>query len=338
GRFFFPDLPPGEYRIVASQDGFVYSTRGSQVTVVSGRKTDFSVGILPDGAVSGRVVDWDGIPVVGIQVQALTFKQDARGRRTLTVVKSTQTNDLGEYRLYWLPPGPYLVSADTTVSGDATMANVIGLLQGQRLMNLQLIPTYFPNAVDATGATRIDVKPGETFTGAGIRLIDLRKRSISGAVSIASIRGSTVVDLTPRNLASGLRPQTTSANSNGIFRFANIIPGSYVLTAEATNADGLETFGSMSIDIGNRDIENLSIAMNTGFDLRIRLTIEGRPRRTDDPQLVVNLRPLISETPFPTVEPSGNDELLMRHVMVGDYSVGVLSLRTSLNVSVSPSN
>ena len=54
------------------------------------QKTDVSVSIVPDGAISGRVVDWDGFPVVGIQVQALTFFPDGRGRRVLFVIGSDE--------------------------------------------------------------------------------------------------------------------------------------------------------------------------------------------------------------------------------------------------------
>jgi hypothetical protein len=333
GKFAVPGIPPGEYLIRASQDGFAHSSHGLRVTVTSGRKSEVSLGIVPDGAISGRVVDWDGLPVPGILVQALTFIQGPRSWRTLTVRNTTQTNDLGEYRLYWLPPGSYFVSTSTAVDNDSPRAYLPDTRWGQRLAGLQLVPTYFPNAVNALAATRIDVKAGETFTGAVIRLVDQRALSISGVVSIASARGSTSVDLTPRNPDSGLQSLTTSADDSGAFMFANVVPGSYVVTAEATNTEGKEVFGSMPIDVGTRNIENLSVVLTTGFDLKIRVTIEGRSRRLEDPQMEVDLQPLIWETPSPTVERSGDDELTMHHFMPGDYSFGDYSFRTSWNAT-----
>jgi hypothetical protein len=80
-------------------------------------------------------------------------------------------------------------------------------------------------------------------------------------------------------------------------------------------------------------VENLSIALTPGFDLRIRMAIEGRLRRSDDPQLVVNLKPAILDTPFPSVERNGDEEFTMRHFMPGDYSVAVLSLNNSLGAT-----
>ena len=331
GRFSIPDIAPGEYRLGAALDGFVANARGTQITIVSGMKTNVSLGIVQDGAISGRIIDWDGIPVVGVQVQALTFGQDARGRRILSVARSAQTNDLGEYRIFWIPPGQYFVSADTAISGDTPMAKVLNLSQdfGQgrtTLASSQLIPTYFPRAIDAAGARRIDVRAGETYSGADIQLMELRKHFVSGVVSVSSIRGSTIVQLTPRNPESGIKDVSISANQMGFFIFGNVVPGGYFLTAEATNADGAETFARMPIDVGDKDIENLAVGLIPGFDLRIGLTIEGRSRRSDDPELVVNLRPTITDTPFPDVERNGNDELTMHHVMPGDYSVAVLSL------------
>ena len=65
--------------------------------------------LTPTGSISGRVYDRDG-PVGKLQVQALRpIYRD--GQRTLTIVQSVQTDDRGEYRLFWLPPGPYYVTA-----------------------------------------------------------------------------------------------------------------------------------------------------------------------------------------------------------------------------------
>jgi hypothetical protein len=202
----------------------------------------------------------------------------------------------------------------------------------------QLVSTYFPGAVDAAGARRIDIRAGETFSGADIHLVELRKRRVSGVVDVARIRGAPDVRLTPRNPSSGISDYTASLGRAGSFEFDNVVPGSYFLTANAIDADRVEIFGRIPIDVGNADVGNLLVDLIPGFDLRIRLTIEGRPRRSEEPQLVVNLRPAIPSTPFPTVERKGDDELTMHRFMPGDYSVAVLSLTSSRNQNGSPVN
>jgi len=339
GHFELPAVAPGEYRIFAWRDGFVFSGRPSPVTVVVGRKVDVALGIAPAGVITGRVVDWDGLPVAGIQVQVLSFIQDSRDRRVLAPAGSAETNDLGEYRIYWVQPGSYFVRADPADYGTQTT----GLLseqsgQSSKRKSPQFVSTYFPNAIDAAGAMRIDLRSGETFSGADIRLIETRKRQVSGIVSISSNRRTTDVLLTPRNPASGNSDYSTSADGTGVFSFDNVVPGSYLLTADAINADGIETFGRMSIDVGNVDVGNLSMVLGPGFDLRIRLTIEGRTRRSDDPQLVVKLRPEISSTPSPTIERNGDEEYTIHRFMPGDYSLEVLSLTNARGPSGSPLN
>jgi len=337
GHFEIPRVAPGEYQIFAVRDGFISGRRGAQFTVAAGRKTEVSLGIIPAGAISGRVLDWDGLPVVGIQVDAMTFTQDAMGRRVLSVSRSAETNDLGEYRIYWVQPGPYFVRADPGDYGTkARELRLLRAVQPSEQKTQQFISTYFPSAVDAAGARLLNFRAGEVMTGADIRLIDARKHRVSGVVSTAGNRTSTDVLLTPRNAASGITAYSTTADRTGSFGLDNVVPGSYFLTAHAKNKDGVETFGRIPIDVGIADIGNLSVALLPGYDLRIRLTIEGRLRRSDDPPLVVNLRPSIPSTPFPTVERNGNDEFTMHRVMLGDYSVGVLSLSNGLNSVDSP--
>jgi hypothetical protein len=333
GRFSISDIAPGEYRIVASQDGYVVNARGSQITVVSGRKVDVSLRVIPDSAISGRVVDWDGIPVAGIQVQALTFVQDGQGLRRLNVLKTAQTNDLGEYRIYWLPPSQYYVRADPAASGSNAIQRYVPPSQGRSSTSVPppFVPTYFPNGINASGARRIDLRAGETSTGIDMRLNEARARRISGVLSVLGSR-ATSVRLTPRNSAEGLSEfAMTMSDRSGAFEFNGVVPGAYLLTASTLDSDGKTMFGRTPIDVSNADVENVAITLSEGFDLRIRMSIEDRSRRSNDPQLVVNLRPAISATPFPTVERNGDDELTMHHLMLGDYSVAVLSLTSSFN-------
>src|SRR6185295_12880415 len=71
------------------------------------------------GTISGRVFDNSGEPLANVPVQALKYSYED-GQRTLTQVKIDQTNDLGEFRLFWLPPGQYTISAQPQ-DGRASM-------------------------------------------------------------------------------------------------------------------------------------------------------------------------------------------------------------------------
>ena len=72
------------------------------------------------GTIVGRVVNQQGDPMVNIAVQAVQVSY-VNGRKTWRVVESRPTNDLGEYRLFWLDLGRYFVR---TVQGDTVETSI----------------------------------------------------------------------------------------------------------------------------------------------------------------------------------------------------------------------
>jgi uncharacterized protein (DUF2141 family) len=119
GTFTFSDVNPGTYRIRVDRDGFLaqeYGQRswtgtGVPVTLQPGQTLNgVSFQLVQGGTIVGRILDENLEPVTGIQVQSLTYSYQG-GTRTLVSERQVQTNDLGEYRLYWLTPGDHYVSA-----------------------------------------------------------------------------------------------------------------------------------------------------------------------------------------------------------------------------------
>ena len=101
GRFAFRSVAPGSYRLVTQHTAFIRPA-GQTITIVAGQLIrDLVVALTPTGVITGRVVDEYGDPVADVYVRAA---MDAS-------VFETTTNDLGDYRLYGLPPGAYVVSA-----------------------------------------------------------------------------------------------------------------------------------------------------------------------------------------------------------------------------------
>lgn len=119
GKFAFRDLAPGQYRLTVTRDGYVAgefgqrSPTGSGVPIVLAAQQQFKdarITLTPAGTITGRLLNRYGEPAANINIQALRYSyQD--GRRTLTPVQTIATNDLGEYRLFFLTPGQYIISA-----------------------------------------------------------------------------------------------------------------------------------------------------------------------------------------------------------------------------------
>ncbi|HET9941796.1 MAG TPA: carboxypeptidase-like regulatory domain-containing protein, partial [Terriglobia bacterium] len=119
GKFVFRNLAPGQYRLTAARDGYVTSEYGQRGPGSSGvaitlaaqqQMRDARVEMTATGVISGRVLNRFGEPVGNANVQASRYTYQ-EGRRSLTPFQSIRTNDLGEYRLFWMPPGQYVISA-----------------------------------------------------------------------------------------------------------------------------------------------------------------------------------------------------------------------------------
>jgi protocatechuate 3,4-dioxygenase beta subunit len=129
GGFFFADLPPGEYYLQATKDGYAPGTYGQRrawgqsqlVSLGEGeRLADARLRLWKYGVITGTVSDEAGEPVVGITVRALM--RDVTAGRTQygnlevipELVPSAITDDRGMFRLSQLMPGTYVVLVPST--------------------------------------------------------------------------------------------------------------------------------------------------------------------------------------------------------------------------------
>src|SRR5207302_6021188 len=84
--------------------------------------------MLQTGAISGVIRDPLGMPLGNVEVQALKASYQT-GRRVLTAVQSVQSDDRGEFRLFWLTPGKYFAvarHADLTFSPIRAAGIMVG--------------------------------------------------------------------------------------------------------------------------------------------------------------------------------------------------------------------
>ena len=132
GRFEFRELPAGRFTLQASKSGFVSvqygQTRpfesGKPIELADKQSLDNADISMPRGSViAGRIVDefGDAIPDVSVTAMRQTW-QNGRRRLVPSPGRVAQTNDLGHFRIYGLPPGDYYVSA-TLRSGRSRWSN-----------------------------------------------------------------------------------------------------------------------------------------------------------------------------------------------------------------------
>jgi hypothetical protein len=220
GRFFFPGLPSGQYRITAEKFGYQRGAVGRThpagtslpVVIADGQRvTDAIVPMWKLGSISGRVVDESGEPVVGITVRMLPQ----------VAGPVVTTDDRGVYRLPMMPPGDYIVVVPARVTtipvelmrGGASSADLFGAISevaplGDR-RNLQIgdhvlattasapIPpapqrdgrltvyqtTFYPTATSRGEAQAIALGPGDERVGIDIQLKPVPSFTVSGQMT-----------------------------------------------------------------------------------------------------------------------------------------------------------
>jgi hypothetical protein len=136
------------------------------------QRTDVSIAMAPAGAIAGRLYDREGEPAANVTVQAIKSTYQ-NGGRVLTSVQTTQTNDIGEYRLFYLSPGRYLVGAALENRGATaytdvlgSLPNVSGLLAGGTASASPASPPPPPPAAPAASAAPMPpMLPGRIVNG-----------------------------------------------------------------------------------------------------------------------------------------------------------------------------
>jgi protocatechuate 3,4-dioxygenase beta subunit len=287
GRFFFKDVSPGRYRLVADRNGFVrgeYGQRrlergGTPITLDANRKLDgIVIHLTPGAVISGRVYDEDGEPLFGATVQALR-QMISRGQPMLVPVQSAQTNDLGEYRIAGLAPGRVYLSV-------AYPQGMFQAAEGNDPQTQVYVSVYYPGATDFSRAQPLTLVAGQETSRVDLSLIPTPAVSVRGRINFAidSVRGGgggVNVTLVPRlgfvrGTAAYRERSAMVQEPQGNFEIRGVPPGSYVLTASAYERDRVYSAREF-LDVGRTDVEGLILNPVPGVDAPGHVRIEEEP-------------------------------------------------------------
>jgi hypothetical protein len=320
GRFQLTDLEPGTYRLFAARNGYTRMEYGQKLMNRPGTVLNLTAGqimkdvafkLTPAGTVTGRIVDELGDPLPGMTVQILRSTYDQNGKRTLQPTSSAKSNDLGEYRVYFVPPGRYFVSALAAApSFDAILTaatNPGGGANANEVVAPGYVQTYFPNTTDYTRAAAIEVLPGSEVSAMNFTMVRQQRFHVKGhVIDLTTGKPPQVaqLSLSPRNSAVAQNPLDailgaaagTGANYSsveGTFDLRDVAPGSYWLQtlAQGTPATGTPqgaagaaaaalasiTTAIQPIEVSGADVDNLTIAVGGGIAIPGRIQVEGTP-------------------------------------------------------------
>jgi protocatechuate 3,4-dioxygenase beta subunit len=278
GRFTIRDVLPGRYSIFASGDGYSQEApqkgkRNNQMSILDLTPGKYVNGIgfrlLPPGAITGTVYDEDGDPVIRAQVRALRVVGSGTHRQ-VGEAGSAQTNDLGQYRIWGLEPGKYLVAA----AYQSLQSNL-----NQQTDEVYL-PTFHPSTPDTSQAGIVEVEPDAENSGNDIDLRQAHAVVIRGRVlvdsQVKSLRG-TYVALTP-SAAQGSYSLSTYGgpvqNDSGDFEIRGVPPGPYYLSAFWYDGSR-QLYGRVPVDVSSANLDGVNFVLGTPLTLTGRFRVEG---------------------------------------------------------------
>jgi protocatechuate 3,4-dioxygenase beta subunit len=242
GRYEFTSLPAGRYDLSASKIGFVtqaYSqARSLQTAPMLELRTENEIRdrvdfrLIRAGAITGRITDDFGEPLEA-RISAQRFEFSAGLRRLVAVGRPAASNDLGEFRVYGLPPGQYYLSASTSYA-----------------------PTYFPGTVNTAEAQPITIAEGQDAGNISMAILPVRTARLSGTATDPDGRamsGATVIAL-----QAGMGGGRSQVNSDGSFTLSDLSPGEYTIKISRRLGDGQEV-ASAPVSINGEDVTGLTL-------------------------------------------------------------------------------
>ena len=301
GRFSFRNLPAGSFAITAKKAAYLDTEHGSpkpgrpgsRVALAANDKRTVTLKLFRGAAISGNVRHPSGAPAPGIAVMAL----DTKGGRRNRALDSVVTDDQGEYRIYGLMPGEYIVAATPGVSGSgdmgarpsAEMDAVLARLAMRRnpppagttppppaeippAPAVGYAPIYFPGTPLLVDAQPIRVAAEDNRDSVSFTVSRVPVAAIKGTISgdVANLAQVQIaINLEFKELrfggpGEGLGMTAVPPNAAGEFEFGNLSPGRYQVIARGRNASNEFVYANADVEIRGQDVPGLTLALRPG--------------------------------------------------------------------------
>jgi protocatechuate 3,4-dioxygenase beta subunit len=263
---------------------------------------------MPRGSViAGRIVDEFGEPLTDATVSAMRSVWSGGRRRLQPAGRTSQTNDLGQFRIFGLPPGDYYVSA-TFRGGEMMMiemsAAAVSSGGSTATPTSGYAATFYPGTTSAAEAQRVKVALGQEMSGADFALAAVKLAKVTGTVmrSDGQPASGTMVSLLPRTTDNmfAMFDRSGRTDANGNFTLSGVTPGDYnlqvrgmtvttmtsaggsgnvVMSTRISGPDGTggqeAEFGTVPVTVAGENVTNVIVVTTKGATATGRVTFEG---------------------------------------------------------------
>ena len=306
GRFSFTELQAGKYHLFVSHPSYVPTVRrtrdsATNYTLLPGQEIkDAVIRLLPGAVLKGHVTDEDGDPVSYSSVELIpAIKKSPYGNLIRGRFDGNRaTNDLGEFRMFGVPPGRYYIRANPGAGSG------IGSSRSKAHQNAY-VPTFYPSAIGRDAAALLDLRGGEEITvnivlqRTAVYLISGILRSAKGPVESGMI-----------SVSQGTNHFGTTSVQEGKFEL-RLPPGHYTLTgidegSVFTGNSEEQQQVSRGIDVSEGGLRNLELFV--GPESGQSAPVSGRIRAEAGASLPKNTMMFLVLQPFGAWMEQRNDD------------------------------
>jgi 5-hydroxyisourate hydrolase-like protein (transthyretin family) len=263
GTFDIRGVAAGEYQLKVTKTGYLPTS----TTARAG--TPARVSLTKAGAITGRIIDALGEPLARVPVHVRRYQYDPDGRRTAVAAGvSDTTDDLGQFRVYGLAAGDYVVLTQSARGANDPIRNDAPTLGSD------IAPTYYPGTLNAAEAQTVSLP---TAGEASIQFSPLAPVIVRVFGSVVTSEGKPAEGLTVtlRSAAADWVPSRSAGTlaSDGRFAISRVAPGRYWL--DVAGVDGRGEMASVPLVVGEEDLSDVTIATGPGTTIRGRVTFDG---------------------------------------------------------------
>jgi len=334
GRFTFANLPSGRFIVTASKDGWIATTYGSKqpehagtaILAKAGQRSDVRIRLAHGAVIAGTLVDPTGQPSIGTTVRAIRYLLRNGERRAGSSRASAITDDRGEYRIYGLPPGDYIVGAswrpaflgaqgqELRLTTDVDVRDARAPTRAAEVppQTVALASTFYPGTTAPALAAVLRLAKGEERDGVDMALQIVPTSHVDGTIVLPSsgvlLPGMKVSLMATGQVAFPGLPfdgyRTAAIAPDGSFAFADVLPGRYTVLArtrvpaEPATPRGQPQilWASADISVDGDNVSGLVLALAPGMTIAGQIQFDGTSLTppTDRSAVRVTLQPVLS--------------------------------------------
>ena len=293
-----------------------HSRPGTTIGLGDGQKVSIKVPMQRGGVITGVITGEDGEPLINAQVRAMRYDSSS-GFRRLLQTGFANSDDRGEYRMYGLQPGDYLVAVTqnpSDISMDRSLVDLAAVESAVAAANVSAVPsgqftaisvpiampvpgdpgppgyapTYYPNATSLAAATSVTVGAGETKSGVDVPVQYVRASNVQGLIVGAPQNAAVQITVMPVDpaLAGAVQLPSARATPDGKFVLRNVPPGQYLLFATTMPGQNVQVVNNVVVQQTPKPEDQVRLwgrttaTVDGQFDQQAPVTITMQPSKS----------------------------------------------------------